>query len=428
MRDTLDRVLKGKSVVAVNTVDESANWKPVDVSERYNILDLLRGIALFGVLLFNLLYFFRLSLFDHILNFHSHAGWANHAVDLLVTEFVEFKAFDLFSLTFGIGIAVQAERAGRRGVGVEAFLMRRFLILFGFGVCHMLLVSNVDILCLYAACGLLVIPLLRLPATVLAVGGLAAIYLPSVFSGWPSLPPESVLPAHVADATRIYSHGSFGAILEFRWRETQALIVPLLAGVAQKTFGLMLLGVAVWRSGVVREPRRYRTLLWAVCAAGAVVGLVNTTTDVLSQSFKISVGVPAVVDVLGSHLPLAFAYAAGLLAWKRSKRADELTSPVAAAGRIALTNYLVQSLVFALLFYGYGFQLFGRLDPKTVAASGTAFYVLQIWFSVRWLRRYRFGPFEWLWRSLTYGRRQPMRHAAASTHKSPAGQYPIQRM
>ena len=415
-------------MVAVNTGDESANWKPVDVSERYTILDLLRGIALFGVLLFNLLYFFRLSLFDHILNFHSHAGWANHAVDLLVTEFVEFKAFDLFSLTFGIGIAVQAERAGRRGVGVEAFLVRRFLILFGFGACHMLLVSNVDILCLYAACGLLVIPLLRLPATVLAVGGLAAIYLPSVFSGWPSLPPESVLPAHVADATRIYSHGSFGAILEFRWRETQALIVPLLAGVAQKTFGLMLLGVAVWRAGVVREPGRYRPLLWAVCAAGAVIGLVNTTADLLSQSFKMPVSVPPVLHMLGSHLPLAFAYAAGLLAWRRSKRADELTSPVAAAGRMALTNYLMQSVVFALLFYGYGFQLFGRLDPKTAAALGTAFYALQIWFSVRWLRRYRFGPFEWLWRSLTYGRRQPMRRAAASSRALPAGQYPIQRM
>jgi uncharacterized protein len=407
-------------MVAVNTGDKRADWKPVDVSERYTILDLLRGIALFGVLLVNLLYFFRLSLFDHILHFHSHAGWANHAVDLLVTEFVEFKAFDLFSLTFGIGIAVQAERAGRRSVGVEAFLMRRFLILFGFGACHMLLVSNVDILCLYAACGLLAIPLLRFPARVLAIAGVAAIYLPSVFSGWPPLPTESVLPAHVADATRIYSHGSFSAILEFRWRETQALIVPILAGVVQKTFGLMLLGVAVWRAGVIREPGRYRRLLWSVCAAGAVIGLVNTTAELRSEFFKI--------PVLGSHLPLAFAYAAGLLAWRRSKRADELTSPVAAAGRMALTNYLMQSVVFALLFYGYGFQLFGRLDPKTAAALGTAFYALQIWFSARWLMRYRFGPFEWMWRSLTYGRRQPMRRAAASSRALPASQSPIQRM
>jgi hypothetical protein len=94
-----------------------------------------------------------------------------------------------------------------------------------------------------------------------------------VFSGLQGLPNEAILRAHAADATPTYAQGSFVAILEFRWRETQALIVPLLAGVAQKTFGLMLLGAAVWRVGVVRDPRRYRPLLWAVCAAGAVIGL-----------------------------------------------------------------------------------------------------------------------------------------------------------
>src|SRR2546425_9837641 len=102
-----------------------ATWEPVTVSERYTSLDLLRGFALFGVLLVNLLYFFRASLFDHMLRFHSHAGWANHAVDLLVAGLLEFKAISLFSLTFGIGVAVQAERAVVRGGGVERFLLRR---------------------------------------------------------------------------------------------------------------------------------------------------------------------------------------------------------------------------------------------------------------------------------------------------------------
>ena len=388
---------------------ESTNWRPVAVSERYTALDLLRGFALFGVLLVNLLYFFRLSLFDHIFHFHSHSGWVNHAIDLVVAELVEFKAFDLFSLTFGIGVAVQAERAALRGVPVELFLVRRFLILFAFGACHMVLVSNVDILTLYAVCGLLVIPLLRLPIAVLAMVGLAAIYLPSVFAGWPPLPPEPVVRAHVANATHIYGTGSFGAILEFRWRETQELVAPLLVAMAQKTFGMMLLGVAVWRACVVREPRRYRSLLSAVRLGAGVIGIVNTTAEVLSQSTGKPVHVVAVMAALGSHVPLALAYAAALLAWRRSERASAFTAPVAAAGRMALTNYLAQSLVFALLFYGYGFQLFGRLDPMTAAAIGVAFYAAQLWFSVWWLKRYRFGPFEWVWRSMTYGRRQLMR-------------------
>lgn len=383
----------------MNSNEENANWRPVGVSERYTTLDLLRGFALFGVLLVNLLYFFRLSLFDHMLRFHSNNGWANRAIDLIVAVFLEFKAFDLFALTFGIGVAIQAERARLRGVWVEVFLVRRFLILFVVGACHMVLVSNVDILALYALCGLLLIPVLRLPATVLAIAGLAAIYLPSMSI------PFSVTQAHAANATRIYGTGSFGAILEFRWRETQELILPLLAGVAQKTFGLMLLGAAVWRCGVVREQGRYRPILWAICLGAGVIGIVNSSVEVLARSGGKHVHVAQVLAILGSDVPLAFAYAAALLAWRRSEWAAAITAPIAAAGRMALTNYLAQSLVFALLFYGFGFGLFGRLDPATAAAIGFVFYAGQIWFSVWWLGRYRFGPFEWLWRSMTYGHR-----------------------
>ena len=391
----------------------STKWEPVRVSERYTVLDLLRGFALFGVLLVNLLYFFRVSLFQRILVFHTHPGWANRAVDLLVAELLEFKAFDLFTLTFGIGVAIQAERAKLRGVAVEVFLMRRFLIFLAFGACHMLLVSNVDILCLYAVCGLVTIPLLRLPAVALALAGLAAIFLPAVHLPGPAFPSEAVLRAHAMNATRIYSQGSYGAILAFRWRETQELIVPLLLGVAQKTFGLMLLGVAVWRAGVVREPRRYRFALWAVCVGSGVIGLVNTTADVWSQSSGRPVHLPPLLGVLGSHVPLAFAYASGLLAWCRGQRAPAWTAPVAAAGRMALSNYLAQSLVFSLLFYGYGFGWFGRMGTAAAAVMGMALYAGQLWFSRWWLHRYRFGPFEWLWRSITYGSRQPMRQPSA---------------
>ena len=354
----------------------------------------MRGIALFGVLLVNLLYFFRLSLFAHIFQFHSHGGWANHAIDFAVAEFVEFKAFGLFSLTFGAGVAIQAERAGLRGVRVELFLVRRFLILLAAGACHMVLVANVDILMLYALCGLLMIPVLRLPAAVLAIAGIAAIYLPSLVASWPA---ESAMRADALNAARIYATGGFWEIVAFRWGETRELIVPILRSAAQNWFGMMMLGAAVWRAGVIREPGRFRRQLWAVCAVAGTIGLINTTAHVLNRSF--------VLEKLGSHVPLALAYGAALLLWRNS----EWASPLAAAGRMALTNYLMQSMVFAVLFYGYGFGLFGRLDQSTAAAMGVVFYAAQVWFSVWWLARYRFGPFEWVWRSMTYGRWQPMR-------------------
>jgi uncharacterized protein len=106
---------------------------------------------------------------------------------------------------------------------------------------------------------------------------------------------------------------------------------------------------------------------------------------------------------------MVFAYAAALFAWSPEGRAAALVAPLAATGRMALTNYLMQSIVLALLFYGYGFRLFGKLDPQSATLIGVVFYACQLAFSLWWLKRCRFGPFEWVWRSLTYGHRQPMR-------------------
>ena len=244
-----------------------APWKPVEVAERHQVLDLLRGIALFGVLLVNLLYFFRLHLFTHILNFHSHPGALNHAIDLFVAEFVEFKAFDAFAMTFGIGLAIQADRSAARGISTGLFLARRCLVLLAIGTVHMVLVSNVDILMMYGLCGLLAIPLLRLPPMGLAATGLAAIYLPSIPGGWFQFPASVTTPASVERATHIYATGGFVTITAFRWHETQHWILPLLAGVAQQAFGLMLIGAAVWRSGLVVNPARHRRQLWIYVVA-----------------------------------------------------------------------------------------------------------------------------------------------------------------
>jgi uncharacterized protein len=335
--------------------------QPVEVKERYAVLDLVRGFALFGVLLINLLYFFRVSVFSHILEPRND----------LIARLIEFKAFDLFSMTFGAGVAVQWER----GRGAR-FLARRFLVLLGFGTLHMTLVSNVDILMLYSVCGLALIPMLRAPTVVLATVGAALALGPSLLPN-PSFPDIPALRAHAADATRIYGSAGYAEQVVFRWHETIDLILPLLIAVAQKVFGLMLAGVAVWRSGVVRDPSRHRVLLWILAVAGMAVGL-----------------------VFALDVPLAAGYGAVLLAANPQGR---WTRPFAAAGRMAFTNYLTQSLVFAILFYGFG--LFGRIATDRAAAFGVALYGAQLWFSMWWLRRHRFGPFEWVWRSLTYGRR-----------------------
>ncbi len=384
-------------------------WQPVAGAERIAALDVLRGVALLGVLLVNLLSDFRVPLAEHILTFHTDPGLANRAVDVLVAALLEFKAIALFSMSFGAGVGILSGRASARGVVVPRFLARRFLVLLGLGLCHLTLIWNGDILALYAVCGLLLLPLLRLPGAALAASGVAAIALPFVIHFGFLVPGEDSLRAEAAAAARVYARGGFGDVLAFHLAETRTLIVPLLVSALPRTLGLMLLGVAAWRAGVIRDPGRYRPPLRAVAVVGGLVGGTTTALQVAAASSGIPSRVPAVLLEAGSSVPLALAYAAVLLLGSCSPCAMSLLSHFADAGRMALTNYLVQSVALGFLFHGYGLGMGGRLGSATSALVGVALYAGQLAFSRAWLRRYRFGPVEWVWRSLTYGRRQPMR-------------------
>jgi uncharacterized protein len=393
----------------MNATELSSPWQPVTRAERYLALDVLRGLSLFGVLLVNLLTGFRVSLAQHILTFHTDPGWLNHTVDVLSAGLVEFKAFTLFSFLFGLGVAIQAERAGQRGINATRHLLRRFLVLLALGLCHLLLIFNGDILTLYAVCALLLVPVLRLQTPALALLGAIAIALPDIVPLGIPFPAQEVLRADAIGAIRVYSEGGFTEILKFRWRETGSVIVPLLLGSLPRTIGLMLCGVAAWRSGVVRQPERHRALLRAIFLGAGAIGATTTALHVFSQSSGRTLGVSKLIVDFDSNIPLAFAYAAGLLLWLTPARLERFTAPFAAAGQMALTNYVAQSVVLDIIFYRSG--LFGRISPTAGALIGTALFAAQLAFSQAWLGRFWFGPLEWLWRSLTYGRRQPMLRA-----------------
>jgi uncharacterized protein len=394
----------------VGTSAPPSGWQPVTQTERYSSLDAIRGLALLGVLLVNLLSDFRVSLAEHVLTFHTHPGRLDRAVDVAAAALLEFKAFALFSLLFGVGMAVFADRSAARGAGATRFLFRRLAVLLAIGLVHMLLVWNGDILTLYAVCGFLLLPLLRLPAAVLLAAGVAALavghLLPWEFV-WPS---EETLRRASTEAGVVYTSGGYGDVLAFRWWETRAVILPLVAGVLPRTWGLMAIGAAAWRAGVFRDPNRHRGLLWAVAVLGGTVGGAMTAAAVYSASTGEETGVPDLLVAAGSSVPLALAYAAGLLLALRSPAVARLAAPFAAVGQMALTNYLTQSVALGLIFYGYGLGLYG-IGPAAGVGVGLAVYVVQTAVSVAWLRRFRFGPVEWVWRSLTYGRRQPMRRA-----------------
>src|SRR5260370_2841227 len=194
----------------------TSQWQPVTRAERYPALDVIRGISLFGVLLVNLITGFRVSLAEHILTFHTDQGWLNRAVDNLIAGLVEFKAFTLFSLLFGVGVAILDERAGQRGISRTRHLLRRFLVPLAIGLCHLLLVFNGDILTLYAICALLLIAVLRLPTPALALLGAIALVLPDIVSLGIPFPSQAVLRADALEAIRVYCAGGLAQPLNFR--------------------------------------------------------------------------------------------------------------------------------------------------------------------------------------------------------------------
>jgi len=266
-----------------------------------------------------------------------------------------------------------------------------------------------DILCLYAISGVLVAGVRRLPIRLLIALSVAMFSLrfTGVFGKY--IPSEAAMISQGAQSTVVYAHGTFSQILDLRRHEAFHFTMPLLLGVLPQTLSLMLLGIATWRFGILRRPEGHRRLLGALFGAGIAIGALCTSLIFWSASSGKSLPLRSEIVDAFSSLPLALGLTAGLTLWIGDHKKGRFGGLIAAAGQMALTNYLTQSMVFSLIFYQFGLGLIGQLSPSSAAVIGIAFFGLQITGSRMWLRKHRFGPAEWLWRSLTYGRWQPMR-------------------
>jgi len=385
---------------------------PVAPAKRIDSIDALRGLALFGVLAINLETEFRVSIFQQFLRRSADQG-LDRWVGAFLEIFVDLKAFAVFSLLFGIGLAIQYERLDRVPRRL-VLLIRRLLALLAFGLIHLFLIWNGDILTEYALAGLIVLPFLFAPNRVLALG--AAFFL-LLYLAMPLLPPAVVFPDserlanYVRAAERVYGTGSFGQILAFRIEEARALL-PLHVFIFPRTVGLFLLGMLAWRTGLVRNANRHASRLWLMGALGVGLGLALT----LASSARSYSGWPSLgpLEPLASPLAtivLALGYASlvvGALTGSHSR----LLAWAAPVGRMAFTNYIVQSLILGWIFYGYGLGWFGKIGLTAGLGLVFAIYIAQALFSRWWLTRFRYGPLEWLWRALMYGRAPPFRTVA----------------
>jgi uncharacterized protein len=389
---------------------------PVAAGERIAAIDVLRGVGLLGILTINIGSF---ALPDVIFRDPRAAGGfagANFAAWLGCYLLFDQKMMSIFSMLFGAGLVLQTERSDARGASLTATYYRRVFWLLVIGLLHAYLLWEGDILTAYALCGMVLYPFRRLRPYALIVLGLVVFLLavPLNVAAGLAGPSDPITAEDIARDIAVH-HGGYWELLRYRAEQSmwmQTVFFVLWAG--PRAAGLMLVGMALMKLGVFGAARSFRFYA-ALAAVGYGVGLpvvglgayqlVRHDFDEVYQSL-----VGGHFNYLGSLL-VALGHVGTVMLLCKAGALPWLTARLAAVGRMALTNYLMQTLLCTTLFYGYGFGLFDRLDRAQLLGVVGAVWLLQLAYSLPWLRHFRFGPAEWLWRSLTYWRPQPMRVA-----------------
>ena len=402
---------------------------PVAESGRIDALDVLRGFAVLGILVLNVQAFAMPGAAYFNPTAYGDLEGANLHVWVVGRMLADQKFMTIFSMLFGASLVLMANRAETRG-DARRVHYRRMGWLLVIGLLHAHLLWSGDILFLYAVCGMLVYPLRRQPPRRLLVLGVAMLAVASAWSvatglTLPDWPPEELsgfahevwrpTPEMIGAELAAYRGGWLdqqpvrsASALEF---ETYVLITW---GV-WRAGGLMLIGMALFRSGVFsaeRSPRFYAALV----AVGGVLGLPLVAWGIAIDFAR---GWPLWSLFVGAQLnywpsiAVSLGYVGAVMLACRTRALHPLTRPFAAVGRTALTNYLLQTVLCTTLFYGHGLGWFGSVDRVGQVGVVAAVWAVQLVVSPLWLRWFRFGPAEWAWRSLTYGTRLPLRRARA---------------
>jgi uncharacterized protein len=409
-------------------------FSPVEAEERTELLDIFRGVAVLGILLVNLGLFFA-PIYTMMLK----STWVapiDRIAKVLIVFLAEGKFYTVFSFLFGLGAAVQMGRADARGRPFAGFFARRLGWLLLIGACHAFLIWYGDILATYALLGFVLLLFFRRKNTTLLVWTIVFLLIPLVFvTGFTmllflgNLVPEAaeaidnamaesreLNQERIDEANRVYPAGGYREILPLRAQQVGTIYGYSLM-VMPGILAIFLIGFNFGRRGFFQNvqthlPRIRKLLPWLLLAGLLGSGTYTALRLTLDQMRPTPLILLQSVSSIVGNLSLCFSYLLGITLLVQRDSWHRLFRPLAAVGRMALTNYLMHSLLFTLLANGYGLGFYGRVRPSVGLLLTLATFALQILLSNWWLRRFRYGPAEWLWRSLSYGRLQPMRRSA----------------
>ena len=403
-------------------------------STRYQKLDVIRGVAVMGILSVNIVAFAMIE--AAYFNPTAHGGW--HGADLGIWAanmlVIDGKMRTLFSMLFGASTLLVIERAEAAGLSGPKVHIRRMIVLLGFGLLHYYLIWFGDILTMYAVGGMIAFLFRNKPVQRLAAIGVTFLVAGMLLFGmFVASQYQADLAAHAPGATReiikewneglgnfyptaamvaedkALHLGPWLTLLKHSLGEWHQIVLGTLIFMPD-TVGLMLIGMAAYKSGFLTgqwDDAAYRRVAMIGIPIGLVAGAAIVAYDV-SSNFYI-VGVFAAFMVLATPFitVMALGYAALIILLSRGQ--GWLTRRFAAVGRAAFTNYLGTSVLMTFVFYGWGLSFYDSLSRAQAWLFAPLVWLVMLAWSKPWLDRFNYGPFEWAWRSLARGKLQPMR-------------------
>jgi uncharacterized protein len=398
--------------------------QPTDLSERQSLLDALRGFSLLGVLLANMVSHSGYFLLSKAGTEALGTAEIDHAVEWVEHFLIDGKFYSLFSMLFGIGFALQMKRSSALDTDFAGRFRRRLTIMFVLGLLHAVLLYIGDILTVYALTGFVLLLFRKSPDKVLLRSAVILMLLPivqyaimwAIHTANPPAPVVEEGPRFLDQVILTFRTGSYPEIVQMNMGGLVIGRYPdlLFTGRFFRVLAMFLIGFYVSRNMIYANVQMNRPLIRKVMVWGAVIGIpcnvvlaMMMTTDAyyefeptgIIQPIVYAFGVPALASCYASAFALLFENA-------RWKKLLVIFAPV---GQMALTNYLMQSVICACIFMSYGLGLEALVGPAKLSLIAFAIYVSQLIYSPVWLRYFRFGPAEWLWRSLTYRKWQPFR-------------------
>ena len=405
---------------------------PLSPTERIYTLDVARGFALLGILIMNMPGFAN-SFFVEADGSHLWSAPVDRTAEVVRDMLFSGKFNSMFSLLFGIGFTIQFARMQELSPSHATQLyLRRLLVLLAFGLVHAMVFWPGDVLHVYAALGLLLLLVLRHAGDRMIIGLIILLLLYPAFSGvarllvmTPEITARLVAEAQAFEVSNnlAYGQGSFvdaarEHVREFVYNYDNVWALWANLGFYVQMATTMLIGVLIGRHHLERRIAELmpwvRRLQWWLLGIGLICAL---TFGIIFQVDRVPG--PSPLKILGSityvlsRISLMLFYVLTIVRLAQLPVWQARFAPMAAAGKMPLTNYLMQTMICTTLFYGWGFGWWGKVGPAAqLTVAFGIFFVVQVPLSMLWLRRFRWGPLEYAWRLATYGR-LPSKQVAA---------------